>query len=71
MCVCIFDRSSYSKAINSYDTTENCEVLTLNLILLEDDLKRVKRCVLCGEGGIYILKINNGVIGIRGGRLMV
>jgi len=51
----IFDGSSYSKSINSSDTTGTCEVLALNLILLEDDLKWVKGCVLCGEGG-YILK---------------
>lgn len=51
----IFDGFSYSKSINSSDTTGTCEVLTLNLILLEDDLKWVKGCVLCGEGG-YILK---------------
>lgn len=51
----IFDGSSYSKSINSSDTTGTCEVLTLNLILLEDDLKWVTGCVLCGEGG-YILK---------------
>lgn len=50
-----FDGSSYSKSIGPSDTTETCEVLTLNLILLEDDLKWVKGCVLCGEQG-YILK---------------
>lgn len=62
----IFDGSSYSTSINSSDTTGSCEVLTLNLILLEDDLKQVKGYVLCGEGG-YILKKkkNHGVIGIR------